>query len=312
MGEDVKKIEVLVDNNALEKLSAHHDYDQIQLCLNELYGQGKLRIFFSFRTFQEQLAGINSEYILKEKAQRWVKQAAIICKKFLLVPDTIHVRRSARSISENEYVTCWTNGQNMLRDFCECPNLIAYNKAFRVLANDFISAKDEWYKTSQKIFAYGKHKTKYNRQNGVNMVFASSEEDLQEFRNMIFNNLITRFDLNTNASLYRKPLDFVKAVPSLSILTDILTFYYERVYLEKQKIKQGDYVDIFQSVFLDACDYILTEDKNYRDLINKCPYSNYSGRAMSLEEFIEAVFNATFPLIKRAPCNFDTLKVSFK
>ena len=157
---------------------------------------------------------------------------------------------------------------------------------------------DSIYEGSMRVYTETKRiKEKLNIIDLVDY-FKNNTNDRKHFLSVIYSNLLKRFGIKSDKD---------NKLISLIYLAN-LYIYYDSILAENNLPRKSDFVDLEQAVYLDCCDYILTNDGNYRSLINDCPFIDLYGRAICLDEFIEKIESREFAMLKRAPYNIKNIK----
>jgi hypothetical protein len=74
--------------------------------------------------------------------------------------------------------------------------------------------------------------------------------------------------------------------------------------------KSSDAVDLLQTVYLASCDYLITDDKRYQDLINNNPFADYlAGRAIDTDTFLKMISEG--PIFKSKKAAFPASRLKF-
>ena len=299
-------IEILLDNNAIKDIANLSEYENILGRLDELSKSAQLRTHFNLHSFIEQIEGPRVEEHFK-KAQARVQKAAEICNKSLLLPEEPYLKECLGSIGSKEVIEEINHWKGILNDFCNCTNFEEFEGRLGPLRNFTLNDKREWYDYGLSIKKKVSSYVESIKSDDTKIIPFYDTNKLRIFRQTIFNNLIQRHNLKWVQKLYPKQEEFVKKAISLCYQSDIYIYYFYLRDFEGHKSKQSDYVDLAQVIYLDKCDYIVTNDKNYRNLINKCPFCDLKGRAISLDELLEQLKKLDFRMPKRAIYNMCTI-----
>jgi hypothetical protein len=291
-------IEVLIDNNALVDLCSEKEYPNYLTSINELRATGILSLNFSIYPFLEQIEGIIDDRTF-DKVKSLIIQAGRVSGGRLLLPTEYHLRKAIDILPEQELKSeakYWSNILSMFGSFKNYDEFKSNLGALQVYLN---KSKNWIYGGAQNVQDFTMKFIKSQKGRGQLAHFFANEQQLIEFRQFIFNILLKRFNLTTVRDIYPNIHQFDERVISVTYLANIYICYYERIY-RGRAVKKSDHIDLEQIIYMDACDYLLTNDKYYRDLINACEYSDLTGRAISLKEFIGIIIKRPISFEKRA------------
>jgi hypothetical protein len=79
----------------------------------------------------------------------------------------------------------------------------------------------------------------------------------------------------------------------------MIRVFNEKTYREGGKVRRGDAFDFIQVLYLDICDYLVTDDKPLINAVVKTDLPDLQGRAIRLDEFLQYLENPHLP--QRSP-----------
>lgn len=88
-------------------------------------------------------------------------------------------------------------------------------------------------------------------------------------------------------------------LPLFRFWSQIQIRYMDRLLLSDFEPTESDYFDIEQTIYFDIMDYLITNDKKLRSLVEESKEPELQGRILRVEEFIQNISTLT----KRAVCN---------
>lgn len=88
-------------------------------------------------------------------------------------------------------------------------------------------------------------------------------------------------------------------VPSFRYWSQIQIRYMDKFLLTDSQPIESDYFDIEQTIYFDMIDYLISDDKKFRTLVEETNEPELQGRILRVEEFIQNILT----LQKRAVCN---------
>lgn len=126
-------------------------------------------------------------------------------------------------------------------------------------------------------------------------------EKIREFSLVFFSSLLQHFRLE-DAVVITSPKNILQTHPSLYYFASLYQILMRKRVFNGAKVRIGDFFDLERVIYLDTCDYLVTDDKALIDLFNNCrtPYMN--GRAIRLNKLLDHVGRprllnmVTFPL----------------
>lgn len=97
---------------------------------------------------------------------------------------------------------------------------------------------------------------------------------------------------------------------SLKYLTDAYIYYVWQGVTGRIP-KASDYDDLEQFLYLNICDYIVTADKNMKEIMNRCTNEDLRGRFIDTCDFVNAALHNNLNYVKRAPFLTEQLKSDY-
>ncbi|MCP4705898.1 MAG: hypothetical protein GY865_14965, partial [candidate division Zixibacteria bacterium] len=255
-------IEIILDNNALQYICEPERYDRILKRLNKLYNDGILSMHFNNIVFLEQIIGLNRKYF--KEAQQFIRDASKVFHKSLLLHPQKYVEDCILNLSNEDKLKEDRIVRTLIQEFC---NYKSYDEASNNIGKyrDFHSRiKDKIFSGDMKIFKYMQAKKKDN----TDLVFNKNTKDLFVFGDMIWRVLLKSYNLEQKTR-YIPGKVLEKRLVSLCYLRDLLV-YHQKIMFEGTKPSPGDEADYKQVVYLNTCDYIITNDRKFREKLNNC------------------------------------------
>ena len=288
--------EICFDNNALQGICHHPNYEDHLQRIKELRARSKVQCHFNFINFAEQLVGVNEKYF--SDVQRIFRRGYSISGGNILLRPVVHLRGML-------HAPAYFNRLNMkqvrregewcieiYRSLCQAACLADVIGVLEPLKNLFNEDRTEARKRSQKI-----KKGMENQSTLYPDERTRIDSMVQAFSNEIVRHQILNSQKDRSRMIAKSLLI---ALPSVRYYVEIYMEYYDRMFAGKSP-KLGDYYDLEQIFYLDRCDYFITEDRALSSLINGSRNDELRGRAITLTDFLNACVHDEFPLPKRAP-----------
>ncbi|MCX6825999.1 MAG: hypothetical protein NTV06_01835 [candidate division Zixibacteria bacterium] len=301
-------IEILIDNNAFVQLCVRDNYDGLVSIFNNLYKENKLGINFNILAFLEQLEGTNSDAAFNNARDRICKAGKLTSKNLLLPPDD-YARMAIGILSEDETKTIGKNWFNVFESLCICSSRSDFNETLQNLKKEFRSKKDEFGPNMLSLQILSSEIFQRNNINDIEKFLLDNKPVLANVRKKIFDKVINSLMLNMARKIYPSDLQFRKSAFCLCVYVNVYINYLVKICRKAMTARESDEVDLLQTIYLASCDYLITEDKQYRDLINNNPFDDYlHGRAIDVASFLNMIEDDSIFRCKRAADNHTRLK----
>lgn len=118
----------------------------------------------------------------------------------------------------------------------------------------------------------------------------------QLFFQLVYPDILRQFNLQNDVGDMERD-EVVRRIPSLVQWTDAFRKSLYRRILEGYAVRSGDYFDIQKVVYLDLCDYIVSDDGDFRKTLDMPGPTDLHGRVIKLEKFLRHLDG--LPLLKR-------------
>ena len=115
-----------------------------------------------------------------------------------------------------------------------------------------------------------------------------SPEGSSLFFDLMYSTVLQQFNLGDDViGLERE--EVVRRLPSLVQFCDTFRTLQRKRIIEGHNPQKGDYFDIQKVVYLDLCDYIVSDDRRFRALVDAAGTSDLFGRAIPLSKFLQHI-----------------------
>ncbi|MCB2229284.1 hypothetical protein KQH82_01115 [bacterium] len=270
------------DNDAIEHIQSRQDYDELKDRILALDALGDIRAYYSEVSFLELIKGVNQQNFERLKAV--TRNAYDLCGKghLLLYPDE-HLRVALGIYDRSEVQR---KGSNLIREikfFVDLPSIGAFKTAFDERASFIAKNIGAIYESScastrvlnTEIDGIPKNTRK-------RMI---STRDDEAFFRLFYRDALSRFSLNDCVdSATAESVD--NALPSLKQFSSVFYSLLLKRLFDQKQVQPSDFFDIQKVVYLDLCDYIVTDDRRFRVLFDESRLASMAGRAISHEEFL--------------------------
>lgn len=250
---------------------------------------------------QELVSGIQRDKVLSRIQHLFTKR--VLCTHVTIFPLIEQVSgMTAQSFSN---ISLILNRFALLSNYGILPEPILYLKSSlsRNFAQKAIDDAATWRKILKEVskcYDYTEFRIKFGDfQNYLNenldrVKYAAPFDD-----EILLSSLLQRYELNDLTTNMTEE-QLIKTLPSLSYSLDVHRYYKKKITNGKTP-RRSDFLDFEYIVYLISCDYLVTNDKAFRDLVNRCGNSELKGRAIGLQEFRECLYGRRAVHDKRAP-----------
>jgi len=280
-------IEVFFDNSALKMLFSRADFDSFAGKVKSLGRRQKLRVWFSFVNFQERLLGANQHNF--GKVQTFLKRAYKLTGGAILLAPEPHLKMLTTGLpwlnvlTEDQVareVSFWTE---LFRALIKCTTFDEFRKIAEPIKNYIVNFKADIQQGAEGL----KQEMSNSRMGAISrngkLVFAKNPQELLRFRQQLFLMKLNSWHVikeGTDLDLKQLTLLF----PSVLYSVDVNLHYYSRMFSGSITPKSSDHFDFEQVIYLDRCDYMVTEDRHLIGLTENCGNPELSGRAILFDQ----------------------------
>ncbi|MCK5125277.1 MAG: hypothetical protein KAR42_03385 [candidate division Zixibacteria bacterium] len=295
-------IVITLDSHILSKIANDTVlFEKIYKKTEQLYISGKLIFQFSPIVFIESLKGVKTKEHFKEDQNR-VRIASKLCNKHFL-PDTAnHLRKTIGLNSEKDAFRIGCNWIRRFHDIATCDTFEAFTIQHLPFFAKLGGRIEENHKSmSHSLIQLKKylHKDAYK-----------TEEFMDTLRRTFLDIAIDHFDLKSALALTRMSINEVaKSLPGLTFFS----FSYASLVKDcldpqgRKEIIASDYCDMIQTVYLDVCDYIVSNDSRFARVVNSSGLKELEKRIIPFEEFLSMLDFLNDA--KKAPLNPSFLSI---
>ncbi|MDH4156328.1 MAG: hypothetical protein OEW00_03515 [candidate division Zixibacteria bacterium] len=278
-------IEFVYDNDALEHLIKADDYKELKPRILESVERGINRFYICQYTFWEMVKGASRRNLTR--LQNILREAYWLSGEgqVLLYP-TPHLKHSLGAISVRDYKKNCQEFIRCIQEFLCCREFADFEHKFGS-AQSFIS--DEL-KALSDLAVKGREVVFKNLSNtgtdGAKEFLSSTNSE--SFFRIFLPQIIERFKLESELS--GLSADTVqRKVPSLRQFSDVFRTLQLKRLTGNKKIDLNDYFDVQKVVYLDKCDYLITDDRRLRVLFKEANCSDLWGRAIPMQKAKEHI-----------------------
>lgn len=302
-------IEILFDNNAFQLFHKRDDYEHYVRKLTKLYNEKKLRIHFNLHNFIEQIEGTDSESAFKW-AQKTVNQAGRISNKNFLIPPDLYLQKAIGVASTNEIMEDGEFWMKTFSEFVKLKSLGDFEDFLRQLKDYTIKSKQNIYEGNKDIKKQIELFKRENKIKNFKNYIVKNAGNLGFLQKMFFDVFIEKYKLALGRKLCPSDNAFVKKLVSLCYLSDVYICYNLEL-SDGRNPKLGDFVDFEQVIYLDCCDYIVTNNtSDYFIWFDNYAFANLANRALTLDMFLELIYSDNFLNTKKAPFDCEATAIN--
>jgi hypothetical protein len=257
-------ISFVFDNNALNSLSNREDYSHVKEMIHDSRLRCMNSFFFPVLSFLEYLKGINFSSF--GGLHRLIYEARDICgERNILLQPGYHVGIRLKKVDDEFESDLCAHDVKMISDFLGCRD---YSDYVRVSGKS-----DEVVKaTSQRVYDMLLHVQSESRKRLENFEKIEkkaflSPENSQDFFEWFLKGLVKSSFIGED--LRELSMSYVKRfVPSLRYFSDVWQRYAYITEFTTKKARSGDNFDTLYTLYLDRCDYLVTDDRSFTALCN--------------------------------------------
>ncbi|HVP35703.1 MAG TPA: hypothetical protein VMT04_01775 [Terriglobales bacterium] len=303
MNTQQEKIKFYLDKNIwshkIMEMSSYEleDFDNL---IKLLRAQAKIEIYYSPINVLELINGMKLEEYF-EKCRKEIRLAYRITNKHILEYPYDHVRRSA----------AWLIGQPFNepdRTFLNLWMKIASSSLYQPIEAEIHSLSDmlnrwvkDWADDLNSVIQ--NLKDEFNLEAGNSNFFIQAKKSWENGVILDNRKQKTWVAFCRHFSLPSELMDFPLASAydefhSFRYWVNYRLLYEDKMLFGNRKANPSDYFDWLQIVYLNIMDYIVTEDKKFRAILNECTDKEIHNVTLSYDEFISSL--SKLPS-KRAP-----------
>nr|MBN2276719.1 hypothetical protein [candidate division Zixibacteria bacterium] len=291
----IMTMETFMDIPTLKDFCNHPDYENSLHRIEELNARERLNLNLNLFPFFEQLGTSENEESYR-KIQGFINSTLAIKDENVLLPVELYVWRMSDALPDDSLRDGSLFWFELINDFFQ-------GKGPEEMADNLAKVKDYRDKAYKYITNFGEavraHAAGFANPSGLRQTFAGNSDLVNDFRRFIFDKLQLRFKLKGVMNNYPDFQYMVQRLISLFYLADVQICYNLNL-LEGAAPDDREYIDLEQIVYLNGCDYFITNNKKYLRLINECSFADLKGRAISLDTFMEWLKSENFNPEKKA------------
>lgn len=295
------------DNNALQALFANDRYDEILAAVTRLRQTESARFHFSFYNFCERILGIGHGHF--EEIRDYLRNSNRLTQGQLLLRHSFHIGSTTGSfpflitMDKERVLLELQNWVDFLNDLDKCSNeqeAIALAEPLQKLILEDKTASFSGFESIRGAMQSFKNEARFKNKSAV---FCSSEEDRLNLRANLFLKKLSSLNLlQIHSELGDEEIANLTTVcVSIIYQADVYISYFQEVFSSQLKPDKGDWLDFEYIIYLDRCDYLVTNDRRFRGIIGRAGITELNDRLISTDEFCKSVIGPTFALAKRAP-----------
>ncbi|MEZ5357389.1 MAG: hypothetical protein R3F48_01070 [Candidatus Zixiibacteriota bacterium] len=295
-------IVITLDSQVLSKIAGdEYLFNQIYEKAEKLYKSQCLVFLFSPIVFIESMKGVKSEkhFIID---QNRVRKASILCNKHFLPDTSNHLRNTIKLNSEKDAYLIGNNWNRRFYEIATCDSFEVYQAKHMPTFIRLNRQIEENHKAIKTILT--------QVQSGLKGEEYKNEEFMNSLRLDFLNIAIDHFDIKNAITLTMYSLtEIERKLPGLTFFA----FSYAKLVQDyfdpdgRKDLLASDYCDMLQTIYLDTCDYIVSEDRYFAGIVNNSGLKELEGRVITFAEFTRFLDN--LPLEKKAPYNPDFIQI---
>ncbi len=271
------------DNDALQDLVENPDYQQLLKEIRRARERREIELYFSQTNMLELVKGVTQGNF--RLLQNLLRQAIVLCgRNNLLLSPSHHLKYGLGYLSPRELAQLRANRYYDVLQMFKANDFGSFMTSFGKMREKLSSDQDViWRQASDGVEKIRKMNNKAGQGKPENWLLSESGSSL--WIQLSYEALLQLFGLEDAVSgLSREQVQ--ERLPSLVQYAEAFRSLNHRRVVKRFRVEKGDYFDIQKVVYLDLCDYIISNDGRFVDVLNEAGTADLVGRAIKLEDFI--------------------------
>lgn len=290
------------DNNAWITLFGRSDYSQIKVCLGQFFREKYIRIWFTSTNLTEMMLGV-TEHDFASRIESMKQAVTLAQQKYFCPVVTDYLFLDIRKVG----LLGLLEKGGITRELCTNVSSTSDFQTFKENNSRVVEEVDtinrEFFRNVTDAQKPELEKSAAARKNtaeskcGENKRLSTLRDSVMSLLPLYAPELAPKSDDVMNLML------LLRRRPALLYFSELIRVFSKKTRLNKRKVRKGDGYDFSYVLYLDVCDYLVTNDRSLRSMIEETNLPELLGRAITLEAFLE---NLTSPfLFPRSPIWID-------
>lgn len=273
------------DNDAIEHLVNRDTFEQHRQNIARVSDRQEVVVHFSRTNLLELIKGATERNF--RRLQTLLRQAYALGGRHNMLLSPSHHLRWGLGRADQETLNQWYNDlYNDVFQMFKAANFqefqALYSKAIASLNRGNVAILEKAMEVKQSAQGMPDSEKKEFADDFL------SEKGSSLFFDLVYPSILEQFNLQDEVSGLDRE-EVVRRLPSLIQFCDVYRSLMRKRIIDGRIPKKGDYFDIQKVVYLDWCDYIVSDDRKFRVLLNEAGTSDLVGRAIPLSKFLEHI-----------------------
>lgn len=290
------------DLNALIHLFNRNDYPQIKAAIGEFTQEGHCRFWFSVTNLTEMMKGITEDNF-QERKDCLRNAMALVQDRFFFPSPADYVFMEVRKLGLTGLLEKGAFVRSLCEETLSMPDAQTYLEKYGWVDDELDKNREEFFRSVSSAQAPVLGESMAERKNSAHAK-CSEDQRLSFLRDSVKR-------LHLMYASKAAPQDegginlmvLLRCRPAILYFSELVRAFSRKTYLNKRQVRRGDDHDFMYALYLDVCDYFVTDDASLRSLFQETDLPELLGRAITLEKFLEHL--ASPFLFPRSPIWID-------
>lgn len=272
------------DNDAIGHLVNSETFEEHRKNIEGASNRKSVAVHFSRTNLLEMVKGVkecNFQYL-----QRLLRQAYVLGGRRNLLLSPSHHLKCGLGQADQETVNQWYEAfYKDVRQMFGATDYREFHQVYGKASASLGRGNDAIWNAAKEVKQASLDTLDRERRKALDDRYLSDKSGSRFFDEM-YPGLLQRFNLQDDiVDLDRE--EIVRRLPSLVQFCEVYRTLQRKRVIEGHNPQPGDFFDVERVIYLDLCDYIVSDDRRFRNLLNDAGTSDLCGRAIELEEFLE-------------------------
>lgn len=261
------------------------DYRQLKVLVEQHFACGDLRLWISTTNLTELTQGITLESFARSK--KYMSEALTLAqRRFILPPPSDYIYYDVKALGLDGLLESSRNTRKVFAMIQAAWSYRDYVRKFKPYADEIKTRQDRFYNSVRSAQDSEVRMTASERKKEAYSRF-SVENRERFYSDTIESQFSRKTTAPPGASVIRiNPYQQDSRRPAVLYWTELLRVFCLRTYLNKRWVRAGDGYDFSQALYLDICDYLITDDGPLRTMAEDTQLPELKGRLISLDAFL--------------------------
>jgi len=290
------------DHNAFVHLFGRSDYPQIKAAIGELSQEGHCRIWFSATNLTEMMKG-TTETNYHERKECLTKALALAQNRHFFPSPTDYLFLDIRRLGLQGLLEKAAFVRKLCADVLSIPDAPTFLEKYGWVQDELDLNKMEFFRNVTDAqepvleMSMAKRKSSAHAKCGENRRLSFLRDSVIQLLLKYAPELAPQEGEGMSLTV------LLRCRPAILYFSELVRTFSGKTYLNKRRVRDGDDYDFIYALYLDVCDYLVTDDRSLRSMFKETNLPELLDRAITLEAFLE---NLSTPfLFPRSPIWID-------